>query len=257
VIDPQFLGVPGVDGWIFSGLALASFVTSFIGVVTGTAGRLVLLSIMALVFPPAVLIPMHTVVQLGTGSSRVIIMWRYILRGTLLPFFIGAVLGAATGAQIFVALPTAMLQGAIGTFILILAWLPKFTRTGGEKRRFAVLGFGVTFLGMFVSATGTLLAPFVAGASPDRRNYAATVATLMAMGHITKLVAFGLLGVSIAAYTPLILAMIAAAVIGTWLGSRVLDRMPERAFHIIFQILLTGLAIRLIWIGVSNSGIFR
>jgi len=257
LIDTQFLGVPGVDGWVFAGLALASLVTSFIGVVTGTAGGLVLLSILALVFPPAILVPMHTVVQLGTGSSRAIIMWRYILRGTLLPFFAGCVLGAAVGAQIFVALPTAVLQGAMGTFILVLAWLPKFTRTGGETGRFAVLGFGTTFLGMFVSATGSLLAPFVAGASPDRRNYAATIATLMAMGHIAKLIAFGLLGISLTAHAPLIVVMIAAAALGSWLGSRALDRMPERAFRIIFQILLTGLALRLIWVGVSNSGILH
>ena len=47
-------------------------------------------------------------------------------------------------------------------------------------------------------------------------------------------------------------AMIATAVIGTWYGRRALDRMPERAFRILFQILLTGLALRLIWVGVSN-----
>ena len=32
---------------------------------------------------------------------------------------------------------------------------------------YAVLGFGASFLGMFVSATGTLLAPFVASAAPE------------------------------------------------------------------------------------------
>ena len=74
----------------------------------------------------------------------------------------------------------------------------------------------------------------------------------MAMGHITKLVGFSLLGIAIGAYWPLMLTMIGTAVIGTWYGRRALDHMPERAFRIVFQILLTGLALRLIWVGASG-----
>jgi len=126
----SFLGMPDVNGWIFYGLALAAFVTSFLGIVTGAAGGLTLLAIMALIFPPAVLIPIHTVVQLGAGSSRAIMMWRHVLRGTLLPFLAGAIVGAALRAQIFVTLPAAALQGILGAFILVLAWLPRLGRIG-------------------------------------------------------------------------------------------------------------------------------
>ena len=136
-----------------------------------------------------------------------------------------------------------------------VAWLPKFGRVGPRKRRFAALGVGVTFLGMFVSATGTLLAPFVASASADRRNLVSTMATLMAITHVMKLVAFSILGLAFAAYAPLLVAMIAAAVLGTWVGSRTLNVVPERLFRIVFQIILTALALRLIWVGVRDSGL--
>lgn len=255
-MEAQFLGVPGVDGWIFSGLVLAAFFTTFLGIVSGAAGGLVLLAIMAMVFPPAVLIPVHTVVQLGAGSSRTMIMWRYVMRDTLLPFLGGAVLGAVLGAQIFVSLPTAVLQGILGAFIILLAWLPSFARFGPARGRFAVLGFGATFLGMFVSATGTLLAPFVASASPDRRNHAATLAALMSMVHITKIVAFGVLGIAIGAYLPLIGGMIVMAASGNFVGSKVLNHMPERAFRIVLQVVLTLLALRLLWVAARGAGIF-
>jgi uncharacterized protein len=252
MVDTVFFGIPYVDVWIFSGLLLASFCTAFVGAISGAGAGLMLLTIMAFVFPPTVLVPVHTVVQLGTGSSRVFIMRRYVMRGTLLPFLIGASLGAALGSQIIVALPTAALQGMIGTFVLIVSWLPKFGRSSATIRQYAFLGFITTLLGMFISATAVLLAPFVAAASPDRRNYAATVAALMAMGHLVKLVAFGLLGVALAAYVPLMLSMIFTAILGTWIGSRVLDRIPERIFRISLQILLTCLALRLVWIGLSK-----
>jgi uncharacterized membrane protein YfcA len=254
MLETSFLGAPGVDAWLFSLLALATFCSSLIGILTGAAGGVFLLAVMSMAFPPAVLIPLHTMVQLGAGSSRVMMMWSYVLKGTLLPFVFGAVAGVALGAQVFVALPAAALQGILGAFIIVLAWMPAWGRIGPERRRFAALGLGVAFLGMFVSAVGVLIAPFVASASPDRRNHAATMAALTAVVHIFKLVAFGLLGVAIAAYVPLVAAMIAMGVVGNWVGTRVLDRMPERRFRLLLQVILTGLALRLLWVAGSSAG---
>jgi uncharacterized membrane protein YfcA len=226
-----------------------------LGVVTGSAGGLLLLTLLSLVFPPTVLIPVHTVVQMGAGASRVVIMWSYVMRWAILPFLIGAVLGAALGAQVFINLSNAALQGILGSFIIVMTWMPGLTRMGGDRNRFAVIGFGATFIGMFVSATGTLIAPFVAGASPDRRNHAATFAALMTIVHLCKLVAFGLLGVALHAYLPLMLAMIASAALGNWIGSRVLSRMPEKGFRVTFQIVVTVLALRLLWRAARDGGL--
>ena len=111
-----------------------------------------LLAIMATVLPPAVLIPIHTVVQLGSGVSRTFIMWRYVMAGTLLPFIAGAIVGAIAGAKIFVALPITLLQGFLGIFIILVTWMPRLGRFGSDWTRFVALGFGTTFLGIFVSA---------------------------------------------------------------------------------------------------------
>ncbi len=255
-METQFLGVPGVDALLFFGLTAASMCTSFIGVVTGTAGGLLLLALMAMVFPPAVLIPVHTVIQMGSGGSRAIIMRRYIMRETVLPFTLGCIVGAVAGAQVFVTLPTNALLGIIGAAIVLFTWMPKIARVGSTRNRFAVIGFGATFLGMFVSSTGTMTSPFIASAAPDRRNHVATFSALMTIVHIAKLVAFSILGVAFAAYLPLIAAMIAAGVLGNWIGCKVLVRIPERAFRIVLQVLLTVLALRLMWKAASDAGIF-
>ena len=75
----HFLGTPDIGPLMFAGLTLASFATAFIGVFTGTAGGLILLAMMAVVMPPSVVIPVHTVVQLGSGVTRTMIMWRYVM----------------------------------------------------------------------------------------------------------------------------------------------------------------------------------
>jgi uncharacterized protein len=252
----NFLGTPDIGATMFAGLTVASFATAFIGVFTGTAGGLILLALMAQVMPPAVLIPVHTVVQLGSGVTRTMIMWRYVLRSTLPPFIVGAGLGALTGAKAFVSLPTSSLEGILAVFILIVTWLPKLGRMGAERGRFFALGFVATFVGVFVSATGTLVAPFVASAAKDRRNHAATLGALMIFVHTAKIIAFGFLGFAIAAYIPLMVAMVGSGAVGNWVGEEALNRVSEQRFRLILQLFLTALGLQLLWHAAKTWGAF-
>ena len=233
----------------------ASFVTAFIGVFTGAAGGVVLLGLMAMVMPPLALIPVHTVVMLGAGVTRTMMMWRHVMRPAVLPFVIGSAIGAAAGAQVFVALSTTL--AAIDprrSFILLVTWMPNLGRIGAERGRFALLGFVTTFLGVFVSATGTLLAPFVASATPDRRVHVATMGALMAIAHVAKVVAFGFIGFAIGSYVPLMAAMIAAGAVGNWIGEIALLRTSEQRFRLVLQIVLTLLGLRLLWGAAAGAG---
>lgn len=247
-MEPGFLGVPGVDGWVFAALTAGSFFTHFFGMVAGTAGGLMLLAILATVFPPVIVVPMHTLVQLVSNIGRVAMMWSYVLRELLLPFLAGAAIGAFAGAKIFVSLSAGVLQGIIAIFIILAAWLPSLATMGEARGRFAVVGFGATFLGVFVSATGTLVGPFVHHATSDRRNYVATFGALMTIMHAAKMVAFVTVGIALGAYTPLIISLIASGIAATWAGRIALDHMPERVFRTVFRVILTILAIRLLWV---------
>jgi uncharacterized membrane protein YfcA len=250
----DFLGTPDVGPLLFFGLTFASLVTAFIGVYTGAAGGIMLLAVMALAMAPTALIPVHTVVMLGAGVTRTMIMWRHVMRPTLVPFIAGSVIGAALGGKLVISLPTSTLLGVLGAFVLLVTWMPRLGRIGAERGRFLFLGFGVTFLGMFVSATGTLLAPFVASASPERRNHAATLGALMLFSHLSKLIAFGFVGIAIGSFAPLMAAMIAAGAVGNWLGEVALMRTSEQRFRLIFQLVLTALALRLLWSAAAGAG---
>ena len=242
--------VPGVTPWVFAGLTVLSFFTAVFGVVAGLGGGVLLLGVMAAVFPPAVLIPIHGSLLFGT---RVIILWRH-LQKQLLPLFVaGAVVGAVTGGQIVVVLPTTILQIVLGLFILYACWAPKFSARAYSHAKFFLMGLIGTLLGMFIGSSGTLIAPYVAAACPDRRQYVATHSVFMMLIHGLKVVVFGALGFSLGTYLPLIVAMIATALLGTIFGRSVLNRLPERVFRRIFQVVLTLLALRLLYTGVDNS----
>ena len=175
------------------------------------------------------------------------------MRSTLAPFMIGAGLGALAGAKVFVSLPTSALQGILAVFILIVTWLPRLGRIGAERGRFLVLGFVATFVGVFVSATGTIVAPIVASAAPDRRNHAATLGALMTFVHIAKMAAFGVIGFSIWNYAWLMAAMIITGAAGNWVGEVALEKISEQRFRLILQLVLTLLCLNLLWTAATGK----
>lgn len=242
----EFLGVPDVGLWDTVALCAAAVLTTFVGTVTGTAGGLLLLAIMTFFLPLTALMPVHTIVQLGSGSSRTFLMWRYVKKKLIVPFALGSAAGAIAGEHVFVTLPSATLQALLGAFILAVLWMPRLALGGPERPRFAAIGALTTFIGVFVSATGTFLSPFVAHASADRHVHVSTMSTLMAVTHAAKLIAYGFVGIAVGAYAPLIALMIAGTVLGNWTGRRALDRIPERMFRTVFQVLLCLLAVRLL-----------
>ena len=253
-MDLSIFSAPDVGPLMFLGLCFASFATALLGTLTGAAGGLILLALMANVLRPEVLVPVHTVVQLGQGISRAVVMRGHLVRETVLPFVVGATLGALAGAKVFVSLPLGWLQLILGFFILFVTWMPKLGRIGGVNKRFVGVGFAATFLGVFVSATGTLIAPFIAAASPTRHNHAATLGVLMSITHTLKLLAFAFAGLTIGAYLPLMISMILTGAVGNLLGERALLKMPEERFRLIFQICLTVLGLRLLWMAAASAG---
>ena len=247
--------IPGVSAWTFAGLTVLSFFTSAFGVVAGLGGGVLLIGVMANLFPPAVLIPLHGTVQLGTNVSRGIIMRRQVGWHLFPAFAVGAVAGAVVGGQLVVSLPTAILQIVLGLFLIYVCWAPKPSPAHAYSApKFFALGTVGSLISMFVGATGTILAPFIAAACRDRHEFVATSSVMMTVVHGLKVVVFGMLGFAFVTYLPLMATMIGAAFLGSMFGRSVLNRMPEKVFQRVFQIVLTILSLRLLYAGLSAEG---
>ena len=83
----------------------------------------------------------------------------------------------------------------------------------------------------------------------------ATMGALMTVTHIAKLMAFGFIGFAIGNFLPLMGAMIVAGVAGNWIGEMALHRISEQRFRLVLQVILTVLALRLIWSAGVAAGI--
>jgi uncharacterized membrane protein YfcA len=78
----------------------------------------------------------------------------------------------------------------------------------------------------------------------------------MVAQHAIKVVAFGLLGFNYGPYAGLIIAMVLSGFLGTVIGKHVLVKMNDQTFHRVLAVILSLLALRLLYEGVKLLGLF-
>lgn len=222
-----------------------SFFTSLITATFSLGGGLLMVAVLALIFPPAVVVPVHGAVQLGSNAGRALVQWRHIQWHLILWISLGAIVGVIVGGQFAFLLPENLFTLIIGVFVLVTAWLPQPAIVGENRLVQFIGGAVISALSMVVGPTGPLLATFIKGLA-DRRQLVATHALLMTVQNLLKVVTFSALGFAFATYLPLVAAMVIAGFFGTALGSHILLKIPESMFRTGFKIVLTIVALDLI-----------
>ncbi|MEM8664451.1 MAG: sulfite exporter TauE/SafE family protein [Pseudomonadota bacterium] len=231
--------------WEAGALVALSVFTSLITAALGIGGGVLMLAAMAQVVPVAALIPLHGVVQLGSNVSRMVLQIRSASWTVLAPFIAGSAVGAVAGGALVRDVPDGILLLAIGAFVIVSTFVKVPPLGGGQWAVMTGGGFIGTLATMFVGATG----PFtVALFRPARLAHKALVASLgvaMAMQHVLKTIAFGLLGFAFSPWLPLLVLMIIAGFLGTVIGTRLLNTLPEAWLRQALNIVLTLLGLQL------------
>ena len=105
-----------LSNWEFMLLCAISFLGSLITASVGLGGGTLTLATMALLMPPAILIPVHGVVQLGSNFGRALLLYKDIIREIIPTFLVGTIIGAIVGGQVVVVLPIETLQIILSIF---------------------------------------------------------------------------------------------------------------------------------------------
>jgi uncharacterized protein len=227
-------------------LVVLSALTSGLTAMAGIGGGVIMLAALASLLPPAAIIPVHAVVQVGSNAGRAAVMRHWIDRGRLVPFALGSVVGIAIGGSLAVSLPGEALRVVLGLFILQTIWLPIAAMAAIKGRGLALGGLIASFLTMLVGATGPYVLALLRPLSLGREGLVATHAAAMTAQHGLKMLAFGFLGFAFAPWLPLIALMIAAGFVGTLVGRRLLGWLDERLFGRLVQAILTIVALDLV-----------
>ncbi len=262
-------------GWVASAsllslLVLGTLLSATLSGVIGMAGGTLLLAIMLFSgLDPWLVVPVHAAVQLVANASRVVAHRHHVrtaafwvLAGIALP-------GPLLGLRWLEGLDSTAVRGAMGLMIIMSVWLPKFAFTRlSERGSFAFAGAVGGTIGVIVGAVGPMIAPFFLRPSFSKREVIATKAACQAYLHLLKIAAFSglypalLTTRSVPAFdfahqATLIIPMGAAAIGGTYVGKWLLTRVSERRFVVLYKLVLTVLALRLIggflWQGLAGA----
>jgi uncharacterized membrane protein YfcA len=238
-------------------LAAVSVGTSAVSGVMGLAGGMLLLSALLQSLDPVVAIPVHGVVQLVSNASRAWFQRAHVRWDAVWRFAWPLLPAGALGLALLRSVPPDVGRLLIGAFVLVATWAPGWLRfgtaAGGDPRRALAWGGAlVGFASTSVGATGPLLAPFVLALELGTQATVGTLAACQIFQHLSKIALFGATGFDFAAFALPLLGLCAGSVLGSAVGARLLDRVPERVFRTGVRLLLTALALELALEGVAE-----
>lgn len=235
--DPGSLGNVGTIAVV----ALAALFASTLAAVAGFGGAAVMLPILVWAFGVRDAIPILTVAQLIGNASRVWFNRRELVLPVVGWFALGAVPLAVAGAVLFATAPPSILQRLLGAFLLLVVAY-RHTRFGRRTkvglRGFALIGAVFGFLSALLGSVGPLMAPFFLAFGLLKGAYIGTEALATVVMHVSKLVVYqryALFGAESAAAG---LAIGGVMIGGSYLGKRILDRLPERVFPLLIEAVL-------------------
>ncbi len=223
-----------------------AFATSVVAGALGMGGGVLLIALMPGLVPTTAIIPIHAITQLASNASRAAFGWRNI-DWTLVPAVaLGSVAGAFLGAEVYSGLNLRWLPAFIGGVILFITWFKLPRPKGGNQLALVLLGFYQTGLGMVAGATGPLGAAVLAKHNGARDWIVVNTAVYMSLNHALRMMAFGFLGFAFMPWITLIIGMVVAVTLGSWVGTKLRSRIPQGNFLFWFKLLISALALRMI-----------
>lgn len=243
-------------------LGAAAFLTSMLSAIVGMAGGITLLSVMLLFYEPLVVIPLHGVIQMVSNGSRAWFQREHVEAGILLRYAALLVPGGILGLLLLHQLPPNLSRALIGGFVLLATWAPGALLLGAHpersdrNRRFLLLGGVAGVLNLTLGAIGPLIAPFFLNLGLTRQGIVGTKAACQMAGHAAKIAIFGVAGFAFGAWLLPLALLCSAVIVGTWVGTQLLEHVSERLFVRLYKTVLTLIALRLVlnegagWLGL-------
>ena len=224
-------------------LAGAALLASTLAAVAGFGGAAVLLPVLVAVFGVRDAIPILTVAQLVGNGSRVWFNRREVALPVVAWFSVGAVPLALLGGVLFATAPLGALKRVIGAFLLLtVIWrhAPGAPTWRPSARAFAGLGALFSFISALTGSVGPLMAPFFLAYGLIKGAYIGTEALATVVMHVVKLGAYA--GMAILTGRAVIAGLALGPIMigGSYIGKRIVDRLPEKVFVAIIELVLVG-----------------
>lgn len=216
-------------------IIIATLATAFLSSIFGMLGGLILMGILASILPVASAMVLHGLIQLTSNGYRAWLNRQDIIWPIVANLLIGNIIALAALAFVAFAPDRITVLLALGLLPYIAWALPKNLALDVTKRPIGIFaGLVVVATNLLAGVGGPLLDVFFQRVHLTRHQVVATKAVAQALGHISKIIFYGGLAATASAQDwPslwLLAVAMAASVIGTTLGKRILDKMADATF---------------------------
>ena len=230
-------------------LTLLSFFTAIMTSIAGAGGGTVLLASMLQFMNPSEAIPVHGVIQLSSNIARIWLLRKFVKWTIILKFSLLIPLGVYIGLEIFRNVDADDIKNLIGLFIiiaLVLQNLKSIRKITISSNWYYLMGFLTGILNILVGVIAPLLAVIIKHSLNEKKSIVGTLGYFGFVGNFTKIVGFSLIGFTFIEYIDTFLLMIPATLLGSRIGQYLLDKISNKFFFYIFQVILIALALRLL-----------
>jgi uncharacterized membrane protein YfcA len=259
-------------------LSVASFFAWIVSTLAGGGSPFILIPLVNLLMGAAAVPPVITIGMFFGNAHRVFLFWRdidWVLTAWYAP---GAIAGAILGAYTFTQIHLDWLQLVIGVFLIVSAFLfeiekkpEKLDQKLDDKFAEALIseevkpkfqlkawyimpaGFLKAYVSGLVGTTGPVLNPFYLRYGLVKEKMIATIATLMTIIHLVKIITYGAFAAMSKEQIVAGLAIGLAAVPANLVGKYILSRMSPDQFR---QIVLAFMGVGGIWMLWGQKDLF-
>jgi uncharacterized membrane protein YfcA len=229
---------------LFALIVCSVFATSVLSGILGMAGGMILMAILISTLSVANAMLLHGTVQATANGSRAWFLRQHI-KWRLLPTYS---IGAAISVALFTGLAFVPDAGMVLILVGLFPWAARFTKRlqGLDITRpgtTVTCGFIVTSAQLLAGASGPLLDVFYLKSHLTRHEIVANKALTQTLGHILKILYYGVI-VAVTSTLPswLFLAAVCAAIAGTSVGTRLLNRWNDASFQRVSQLVIMTVA---------------
>lgn len=222
-------------------IAAAITATATLSGIFGMAGGIVLMGVFLVILPVGSAMMLHGATQAVSNGYRAFLTRDHIDWAIFLRYILGAIAALSILSAISFVPEKALVFMAVGSIPFIAIALPKrFTLDITKPGIPLAAGFLISLINIVAGVAGPLLDVFFVRSDLTRHQVVATKAVTQTFSHLMKLVYFGLLvrQATLAADGELstlpwwlYVMAVPCAMIGTTLGTKVLDRISDTNFR--------------------------
>ena len=220
--------------------------------VFSAGGALIILAITSTVLPIQAIVPIHSTLLIGSTATRVLFFWEHIDWRIAGPFLVGSLFGALIGARVYIELPEAFIATAISVLMLVAMWLPKITWRPRIRHPWVIVGFIHTLISTMF-AYGALLHSVILHTDLKRQQVVGTMAGGLTGMGVFKIAGYVFYGFDYSPYLVTIAAAVGVSFLGTAVGKKLGSRLSEEKFRLIYRVLITITALRLLYVGLRQG----